>query len=199
VNVPVVPTATEPEAVAEAAQRALARGGDALDQLILTLAAVDAAGDAQASSDALELLASMPRLVARLDERARRMSWWSSYGLPLTGPPDESLAGLAGPVTVALASTHTDGRIRERAVERMLAVRDTRWMPFLVLRTSDWVAQVRDRARAGLSGLLAENLHFARWVRRQPIRPLQRSAILRPCWQAPPYVARCLTAVEWRP
>jgi hypothetical protein len=55
-----------------------------------------------------------------------------------------------------LASTHGDGHVRESAVKRILAAPEPRQMPFLVLRTADWVKPVRDRARAGLALLLAD-------------------------------------------
>jgi hypothetical protein len=62
----------------------------------------------------------------------------------------------SGPVATALASTLGDGRVRERAVAAMVARPYAEIMPFLVLRTADWVKQVRDRARAGLAVQLAD-------------------------------------------
>jgi hypothetical protein len=70
---------------------------------------------------------------------------------------DRLNASTGGPIAVALASTHGNGRVRERAVAQMLEQPTSELMPFLVLRTSDWVRQVRDRARAGLAVLLHDN------------------------------------------
>ncbi|MEV6303084.1 HEAT repeat domain-containing protein [Actinoplanes sp. NPDC051861] len=117
----------------------------ALAALLEELAAVDEAGAARA---ALAGLAADPGMLVRLDEYARG-EWCPSrqVGARMT---DEA------PLTVALASTHRDGRVRERAVASMLAVPSEDLVPFLVLRTSDWARPVRDRARAGLALLLAD-------------------------------------------
>jgi hypothetical protein len=144
-------------AVAEAADAARVHGGEALDWLIDRLLAVDEAGDTALAREALGMLQSRPWVVGRLDERARRVWWWSEYYKPVIDGAAERLRdGTAGPIAVALASTHGDGHVRERAVERILAAPDLQSMPFLVLRTADWVKPVRDRARAGLAVLLAD-------------------------------------------
>ncbi|WP_446216496.1 hypothetical protein [Micromonospora sp. IBHARD004] len=41
-------------------------------------------------------------------------------------------------------SSHGDGRVRERAVRAILVDPRPELMPFLVLRTGDWVRQVRE-------------------------------------------------------
>lgn len=68
--------------------------------------------------------------------------------LERSGPP-------AGAAVAALASLHADGRVRERAVAVMtepstFADHAYAFVPFLVLRTTDWVAPIRDKARAAL-------------------------------------------------
>ncbi|CCH20803.1 hypothetical protein [Micromonospora lupini] len=145
-------------AVAAAGQRAAA-GRKALEHLALLLADVGANGDHDLGRAALRALARSPKLVVRLDERTRQMLWYSSD--QSTAPLARLVAGLSpptvNPLAVALASTHGDGRVRERAVLSMLDEPDPDLVPFLVLRTGDWVRQVRDRARAGLALLLADD------------------------------------------
>jgi hypothetical protein len=116
------------------------------DQLL----AVDQTGDSGVARQALGVLQARPRVVARLDEYARRTLRGSAYYSPVINRAAQRLRDdTAGPIAVALASTHRDGHVRQRAVERMLTVPNPQWMPFLVLRSADWVKPVRDRARAG--------------------------------------------------
>lgn len=63
------------------------------------------------------------------------------------------------PLGLALASCHPDGRVRERAVRRIAALLTRGDAPaalvaFLALRTADWAAPVRERARGALAVLL---------------------------------------------
>jgi hypothetical protein len=98
------------------------------------------------------------RAVIRLDEHARRELWHSPRYTPLiAGVASRQHDGSIGPVGLALASTHGDGRVREAAVVQILAAPATELVPFLVVRASDWVQQVRDRARAGLALLLTDD------------------------------------------
>jgi hypothetical protein len=62
-----------------------------------------------------------------------------------------------GPLSVALASLAADGRVREAAVSAMAATPDPELLPFLVLRTTDWVPQVRDRAFHALTRALYQH------------------------------------------
>jgi hypothetical protein len=134
------------------------RGRQALDRLVDQLAELDAVGDDATALAALELLGGRARTVSRLDEHTRRMSWYSPYRSTVLDRLAECLdAGSAGPIAMALASTHRDGRIRERAVTAILDRPGPELMPFLVLRTGDWVGQIRDRARAGLALLLVDD------------------------------------------
>ncbi|MFJ9456302.1 HEAT repeat domain-containing protein [Kitasatospora sp. NPDC101447] len=114
------------------------------------LLAVGSAGHAEDSLEALRVLTERPALLLRLDAFIRRESWYS------TGRPAPSLTE-TDPVALALAASHADGRVRERVVRRMLSRPHPEMMPFLVLRTSDWVRQVRESACAGLAVLLHEN------------------------------------------
>ena len=55
------------------------------------------------------------------------------------------------PAVLAVASMSADGRVRERAVVAFGARPVPELMPFLVLRTADWVGPVRERACAALA------------------------------------------------
>ncbi|MFC6018284.1 HEAT repeat domain-containing protein [Plantactinospora solaniradicis] len=156
------PAGVDPDArlapVRTAIDEVAGRGRPALDRLVDQLADLDAVGDDATALAALELLGGRPRVVSRLDEHARRTSWYSPHhSTVLDRLPERLDAGAAGPIAMALASTHRDGRIRERAVTAILDRPGPELMPFLVLRTGDWVGQVRNRARAGLALLLADD------------------------------------------
>lgn len=145
-------------AVEVAVDKAAGRGWPALDVLVEALAEVDTVGDDGLAGAALRLLGARPALVARVDGYARRDLWSSTGTARSLGRLLVRLGETApGPIVVALASTHRDGRVRERAVAAMLHRPSPELMPFLVLRTGDWVAPVRDRARAGLALLLADD------------------------------------------
>jgi hypothetical protein len=142
----------------EAAAGSADRGWQGLDVLVRALVDVDAAGDDGLARAALRVLGRRPALVTRIDEHARRVLWSATGAAPLLDPLVARLhEATPGPVAVAVAGTHRDGRIRERAVAAMLDRPLPELMPFLALRTGDWVGPVRDRARAGLALLLADD------------------------------------------
>ncbi|MER7790467.1 hypothetical protein [Streptomyces sp. NPDC097640] len=127
-----------------------------LDDLITALTHLDATGDAADATAALRMLGERPGVVLRLDWQVRR-SWqhaeWSHSARPgATAPP--APPEYDRPLALAFACSHHDGRVRERAVRRIVERPSPELMPFLVLRTGDWVRQVRERARAGLTDLL---------------------------------------------
>lgn len=135
-----------------------AGGWEALDRLVDVLLEVDAHGDEVAARSALALVTAAPGLVVRLDEHARSAPWYGRHRQPSWRRiAERASAPPSGPVTTAMASMHGDGRVRERAVAAMIARPYTEAMPFLVVRTADWVAPVRDRARAGIALLLADD------------------------------------------
>ena len=147
-----------PTGFAAAVGAAVHGGGEAVDRLVDMLASIDAAGDTELASSALDQLAGAPKAVVRLDEHARRELWYTQRYRPLiAGVVSRLDEGSIGPVGLALASTHGDGRVREAAVAQILAAETAELVPFLVVRTSDWVKQVRDRACAGLALLLTED------------------------------------------
>ncbi|WP_433890529.1 hypothetical protein [Streptomyces sp. CA-111067] len=137
-----------------------APGGDGLEQderLVEAVRGAEAAGAGE-SAAVLRLLADQPRGLLRLDEAVRR-TW--GYHLPRRGQPrrEAGPGGSDGPLGVALASAHPDGRVRERTVRRLVELLGdgqlpADLLPFLILRTADWVRPVRDRARAALAVLL---------------------------------------------
>ncbi|MEE1782704.1 HEAT repeat domain-containing protein [Streptomyces sp. SP17BM10] len=137
------------ERVRLAVAGARVRDGGALEELIAALLEVGRTGSPGDSFEALRALTERPALLLHLDAFIRR-EWWH---------PTRPTPGLAeaDPVVLAVAASHADGRIRERAVRRMLDQPHPGTMPFLVLRTSDWVRQVRDTACAGLAVLLHAN------------------------------------------
>ncbi|NMO53140.1 hypothetical protein HH310_18325 [Actinoplanes sp. TBRC 11911] len=92
---------------------------------------------------ALERLGAAPRALSRLDE------WMRGYH---RRPP--TVTGLAATV---VDSMHRDGRVRESAVAAMIAHGSRATVPFVVLRSGDWVPQIRIRARRGLATLLASD------------------------------------------
>ncbi|WBB67744.1 HEAT repeat domain-containing protein [Micromonospora sp. WMMD812] len=146
------------ETVRVAVDGAAAGGWEALNRLVEVLVEVDDAGDEVVARSALTLVAGVSELVARLDGQVRQAPWYGPYQEPalrLVGA--RFSVTTSGPVAMALASMHGDGRVRERAIEAMVGRPCPEVMPFLVLRTGDWVKPVRDRARAGLALLLADD------------------------------------------
>lgn len=125
-----------------------------LEELGRALIDLDGRLTPTSACQALAIVSAAPRLVLRLDKDARRPYWAS--------PPNwldraRRRLGDGGVVAAALASMHGDGRVREAAVARMVELARPETGPFMVLRTTDWVTQVRSRARAGLSALLHDD------------------------------------------
>ncbi|WP_049796888.1 hypothetical protein [Actinosynnema mirum] len=94
------------------------------------------AGTADADA-ALAVLVDGPNRVSRFDRWFRRA--WEATGL----------AG-GDALSLALSACHRDGRVREKAVRDIAAAPRPELVPFLVLRTEDWVPQVREAARVAL-------------------------------------------------
>ncbi|MDX3228999.1 hypothetical protein [Streptomyces sp. ME19-01-6] len=115
----------------------------AIDDLVDALTHLDATGNAADATAALRMLGERPGVVLRLDGQVR----WATTPTPEYDRP----------VALAFACSHSDGRVRERAVRRIVERPSPELMPFLVLRTGDWVRQVRERARTGLTDLLSRD------------------------------------------
>ena len=134
------------------------RRRDEPDPVLALLVAVEWAGDEEAGLAALAALARRPRAVIRLDAVVRRLP--SEVPRPVRRPRlfgrVQAASGSAA-LRVALESMHRDGRVRERAVAEILARPLPELVPFLVVRTGDWVREVRERARAGLAVLLHDD------------------------------------------
>jgi hypothetical protein len=158
-----LPSTFEVRAAFEAALTRTAAGPRGADHdLVAAVRAMDTAGK---SAEALDFLAARPHLVLRLDEAVRRTAARRyDYVAPnVREMGDQSpLADGVSPLGLALASSHPDGRVRRRAVGRLqerLGRRQapTTLVPFLVLRTADWAAPVRELARAALALLLHDD------------------------------------------
>ncbi|GIH19004.1 hypothetical protein Raf01_71760 [Rugosimonospora africana] len=122
------------------------------------LARTDADGDMKANRSGLSALGASPRAVVRIDQHIRYVPRGLEHHSPaLTTMAANVTAGTASPIAIALGSMHGDGYVREAAVDAILREPDPLLVPFLVLRTADWVKGVRDRARAGLVLLLADD------------------------------------------
>lgn len=134
-----------------------ARGGrEARERLVEVLSDVESAGDDDLARTALAVTAKAPKVVTGLDWHVRQAAWHSTHhSLTLRRLAARLESGSAGPIAVAVASMHRDGRVRERAVTAMQERPAAELMPFLALRTADWVGPVRDRARATLALSLA--------------------------------------------
>jgi HEAT repeat protein len=128
----------------------------AVVRLLELLAAADAGGSPAAALDALGRIGRHPRLLLRLDEGIRRITWQYA-DRPV--PAIEALLARAerdgaGPIAVAVGSLHRYGRVRERVVRSLAARALPELTPFLVLRVDDWVGPVRQLARETLARLL---------------------------------------------
>jgi HEAT repeat protein len=119
-----------------------------------TLIAIDRFADEKESRAASALLAKAePAVWKQLDLAARR-SWWnvSSWAAMAKARVTEDDPST---LAVVLASFHPDGFVREAAVARLSEIDEPVALQALTLRTTDWVSQVRERARTGLLARLS--------------------------------------------
>ncbi|MBG6066347.1 hypothetical protein IW248_002634 [Micromonospora ureilytica] len=109
----------------------------------LRAAAVDAFGSAEA------------RWCLAVDE-ALRERWWSAtrWSRSLAA---ELADGEVEVLRLVVAGCHRDGRIREAAVVHLTKHAHPAALSVLALRTADWVAEVRQRARAAVDGRLSSS------------------------------------------
>ncbi len=155
-----VPTAElpRPPTVEQLEQAVLAAGsGRAVDceSLALLLLAIDvSAATAEVATVEKTLLGDAgPTLWRNLDVAARR-SWW--HAPAWAGSARERVAsGEAGIFGVVVASFHPSGFVREASAARLGELDNPVAVRALALRASDWVPQVRDRARAALGHRLS--------------------------------------------
>ncbi|MEV5009554.1 hypothetical protein [Streptomyces sp. NPDC055692] len=151
-RLPLRPTAGQLRYEAVAIESGCVRNADELAVLLL---AVDRDGDPKLLADTGQfLLRATPRLWLMLDVAVRGAWWlaprWSAAAVQRLVQGESSLLGLT------VAAFHSDGHVREAAVACLAELDDTPAVPALALRASDWVPQVRDRARAALERRLAE-------------------------------------------
>lgn len=98
------------------------------------------------------LAAQSPRRLLMIDE-ALRDQW--SYVTELSQPISRQfLTNTIDELSLVLAATHRDGHLRERAVTALAGHGGVLAPRILMIRSTDWVPQVRKQARAALSAML---------------------------------------------
>src|SRR5690349_8483407 len=132
---------------------------EAVLRLVELLAEADSRDDEHAARTALARLGGRPRLLVRLDERIRRITWrYADQPAPAFDMLLRRFTeGRRTPIALAVAALHRDGRVRERAVVAIAARPFPELVALLVLRADDWVPQVRNPARAALARLLSDD------------------------------------------
>ncbi|WP_433720705.1 HEAT repeat domain-containing protein [Actinoplanes sp. CA-051413] len=132
---------------------------EAVLRLVELLVEADSRDDELAARTALSRLGGRPRLLVRLDERIRRITWrYADESAPAFDMLLRRFAkGRRTPIALAAAALHRDGRVRERAVVAIAARPLPELVALLVLRADDWVPQVRNPARAALTRLLSDD------------------------------------------
>lgn len=114
---------------------------------------------ATAAAEAVSHLLSSasPEDLAWLDEQMR-IRLYTGYGawyglkpqqLDVLQRVDSSSVSLLG-----VASFHGNGYVRERAITLLAGIRDGRELPYLLIRTNDWVSQVRSAAQEAIQARL---------------------------------------------
>lgn len=128
---------------------AVAEAGPAKSANALLVTARD--GDVAARQAVLDALgeASVTRWLA-VDEALRQRWWWAPHWT--RGIAAGLVDGELDTLRLVVAGCHHDGRIRETAVLRLAERRHPAAVAVLALRTCDWVAQVRQAARAAVTG-----------------------------------------------
>lgn len=114
---------------------------------------VGMAAECAAPDQVLLVLSTLgARSLLRLDARLRNWRW------QVTDAQRQHIdeAALAGvdPLALLLTACSGDGHLRQRAVATPLMHRDRRLLPVLLIRTSDWVSQVRDEAIRAVAAAL---------------------------------------------
>ncbi|MDT5331796.1 MAG: hypothetical protein QOF31_3093 [Mycobacterium sp.] len=103
-----------------------------------------------APEEGMRLVSAMrPRTWLRLDAELRGLRHWFRPGDQWQQLTDAAWAG-SNPLALLLVACSGDGRMRQRAVLTPLMRSDQRLLPLLVIRSADWVEQVRVDARREL-------------------------------------------------
>ena len=97
------------------------------------------------------------------DWRVRRESWY------MMNPEDVGHLASMGEVSISLlgiASCHTNGHVREAAVQELGKSSTGGELPFLLIRVNDWVPQIRSAARNLLLNRIRTDYvsHLATWM-----------------------------------
>lgn len=108
--------------------------------------------DAAASGIANLMQGILPSELARLDERVRGPFWYTTEYRKLwdqsTLEAVSLLRGMSPPVVfMGLCSMHRNGRVREIAIQELDQISDGSELPYLLLRTTDWVQIVSNKAK----------------------------------------------------
>jgi hypothetical protein len=132
---------------------------EAVLRLVELLVEADSRDDELPARTALARLGGRPRLLVRLDERIRRITWrYADEPAPTFDMLLQQFAkGRRTPIALAAAALHRGGRVRERAVVAIAARPLPELTALLVLRAEDWVPQVRNPARTALTRLLSDD------------------------------------------
>jgi HEAT repeat protein len=122
---------------------------------LLTLAVTGSPHDRDPLHAALDRLvrSATPRALVWLEQRARTLSEWRREGWAWSRDvtPERARSLPAHPASAAgVASMHSDGYVREAAVEVLSASDDPLAVAFLLIRANDWVASVRTAAARGI-------------------------------------------------
>lgn len=108
--------------------------------------------------------------LSEFDEKLRAsLNHWNNYDGPWQKMQPESVATFSAPTDfgpLAIASIHSNGRVREAAIRRLAARTDGIELPFLLLRLNDWVEPIRELAHSLVSARLRREYatHFLRGI-----------------------------------
>jgi HEAT repeats len=136
------------ELIAAAEQGGAGSGPDLAKHLVRLAAG---GGD---SAEALRLLSTVgPRTWLRLDDDLRSWSGWPAAKEEWRRIRDAAWLR-SDPLAVLLTACSNNGHVRQSAVADPVMRRDRRLLPVLMIRTADWVEQVRDDAREAFAAAL---------------------------------------------
>ena len=125
---------------------------------------------AEAAAALEELFKRMPlQLLPALDEKIREQCRWSISPASVVPTIHHFPVGADPAILLGLASCHWSGYLRQAAVVRLdREVNSGREIPFLLLRLSDWVSQVREAARKAIRRRLTK-AHRSQFIESLPV------------------------------
>jgi len=112
--------------------------------------------------------AASPEEVAAFDQWYRERTYTGVGSVPRPSWDSMQLGRLDSwtrqyPATVAIATCHRNGFVRQKAVELLAESHDGAELPFLLVRLNDWVAPVRAAAQSEVRARVTV-VYAARWV-----------------------------------